>query len=130
MRLIFIILFSLTALFANEKKLAEFDLEPYFPFCLIGSSCWHDYMDWGGIEFDYFKLKVEKSTYGVRTDKEVIFYCEEQVVKIRIKQHLKDGESSQWIKNPCFDYPRKITSKVGISNPNGTGRIGYYVRSK
>lgn len=115
--------------FSNEQKIADFDLEPWYFYCYVGSGCWHDYSEWDGIELKHFKLKVEGGDYGVRTNRQVTFFCNNnEVFHLRIKRTLSVGESTPWLKNPCLTFPKKITSKVGLNGTWGNATIGYYIQ--
>lgn len=109
------------------RKIAEFPLTNWYPNCVLGSNCWHDYERFEGERGFFFQAVYENGDYGAKTGGKLVFACKNgRDVIQQIPGKIEPGWKSEWIANPCQGPVRKITMRAGMDGTWGSGTLSYF----
>lgn len=111
----------------QPKKVAEFTMANWYPSCVTGGGCWHDFKNDEGSWGPLFQVSYDAGDYNARTNGTLIFVCNNgRTANQNIDVSIAPGWKSTWFSNPCPGKLTKITMRAGLDGTWGTGTLSYW----
>jgi hypothetical protein len=109
------------------KKIAEFQMANWYPACVAGSGCWHDFKNDEGSWSLQFQVSYDQGDYNAKTNGALIFVCNNgRTANQNIDSSIAPGWKSAWFTNPCPGKLTKITMRAGLDGTWGAGTLTYW----
>jgi hypothetical protein len=111
----------------GESQIASFNLSNWYPSCVTGSGCWHDFVNDAGSWSVQFQFSYDSGDYAAKTNGSIAFICNNGISSSQqIPSEIIPGWKSEWIRNPCPGKLTKITTRAGLNGTWGTGTLSLW----